>query len=191
VSPLTGDFAGLHRLVAKLHQASRGELMQAIRKEVAAELERLAARAWAERRTPDGKPWTGTHGQALTLEQTGAMRRSLKVTILPDGIVITVGPGARTIPGRHTITSNQQFGGLTVSGFRKTSRGGAKARWLATNRGSHKGLMRFRVNGRWVSTYATRHTGNRMLPDQGQLPEAWATALQAAAERAVQRWYRR
>jgi len=169
----------------KFDDVARSRLMNEIRFELGRTLEKLVAEQWTGHRTPAGAPWLGTRGQALTLQQKLQLRRSLHVELTPEGLRVTI--GSRTF-GRRTDASVMQFGGLTVSGFTKRSRGASKLRAAMANRGLGKGLMTYRTRDGWRSTYAVRHAPNPLLPEPGSMPAHWAGELEDAASRVVERW---
>jgi hypothetical protein len=182
---LTGSFAGLHRLVKQMAEAGRGELMEAIRKEVAAEIAKLMQEGFTGRVSPKFTPWRGTQGQALSMVKSGELLRSLRVELLHEGIRVSLRGKALS---RGNVAGVQQFGGFIVSGFHKKSVGGAKSRAYLANMATGKGLMRFKIGGRWVSSYGTHHAPNPLMPNRGTLPDAWAKRLGEAVQRAVRRW---
>jgi hypothetical protein len=162
-------------------------VFQELHFELARTLEGLLAAQWSGHRAPKGMPWLGNFGQSLTFQQKLQLRRSLHVELTPAGIRISL--GSRTF-GRRSDASVLQFGGLTVSGFAKRSRGAAKLRFQSTNRRLGGGLMTYRTPVGWRSTYSVRHQPNELLPEQGSIPQGWAEELETAAARVMSWWFR-
>lgn len=184
---LTGDWTGLRWLTEKLRDAARGKLLAEVRGELATELEKRARDVRSRHQSPGGCPWFGTHG-SLSLVRSGGLRASLRVDVLPNGVRLSIGPGKTFARGNQAQV--QQRGGDIVSAGGKQLSVRAKGRRAMANWSSGQGLMRFRVGGRWVSTYAVHLRANLMLPRPGSLPSAWGAALHDAVQRAVRRWSR-
>jgi hypothetical protein len=192
---LTGDFAGLRKLTEKLHEAARGKLMQEIKQEIAKEIESLVRSEWREHQSPKGIPWVGTAGTGLTMSKTGELMRSLQITVTSAGISVSLtgktfkggGGGVGAGAGMRSVASIQSFGGMSVSGFAKKSRNGAKLARYSANVYGHKGLMVFKTPNGWRRAYAVHRVANPVIPWGGTLPQRWEEAITRATERAIHR----
>jgi phage gpG-like protein len=89
VNGIKGDDAKLRALVARLESAARGHLALTLRKELAARTRDEIDRAFADRRSPDGRGWAPTKAGGAPLDRTGALRGGFDVTPTNAGIRVT------------------------------------------------------------------------------------------------------
>ncbi len=186
---MTGDFKELANLQHLLQDVASGKVADEARQEAGRAALELAKKGFRERRDPYGRPWIGSHG-ALTLRESGALEHSLRVEMVPQGMVLVAdGPYLRRSHG-HDITEAvvHQWGGTIVARHRGSrSRSWRKHLAYAEQEGRNTAAMmrfrgaqpmRFRVGGRWVSTYSFNVPSTPILPSPGRLPDDWARALE-------------
>jgi hypothetical protein len=183
----------LNRYMARVTEAANGRLAARVRRTVGAELLALAQEVWRTRTSPYGKPWTSS------LERTGETRRSLRLIETEQGMALLIdGRHLRRSHGHDVSmavvhnwggTIRSRFKGSRSRGFRKRlafleqEGRGADSVAAAKRRGARP--MRFKVNGRWVSVYSFTLSRNEILPSGKRIPEAWLSAVKAAAARAL------
>ena len=195
---LTGDFAGLNRLVKQMGDAARGKLEEQIKTEIAIEVERLARADVRNQQSAAGKPWAGKYGR-LSLYKTGKLLRGLSVDVYPSGIQLSLtDENLKTTRGNsgrhgHTVGAVHQYGGriwtkrLTYIGLRS----GAEVYnpGFATERLRVKrlrpGLMRFLTAAGWRMAYETQMPRTPILPFSGTMPGRWGEALEGATKRVI------
>jgi hypothetical protein len=186
--PLKGGFEALHELAEKVEELAKQRVIRRVRAEIAKTIEQLVRQSFTDHKSPKGISWTGTTGERLTMQRTGELMRSLKITVSEQGVSVEL--SGKTLPGRkgspHTVASVQSFGGLIVPGFTKRSRHGAKAVAALAAKASGKGLMRFKTSRGWRTAYSTHHEANPVIPWGGSFPEPWAEAIEAAIKRALE-----
>jgi hypothetical protein len=172
----------IREMINHVDEAAKGKTYKRAEDAMKKKALELANDSWRKRTSPDGKAWNGTRGPVTLGGMGGALQRTLRVEDTANGFKVTVDGKSF---GRHTMAGVQQYGGLTTSGFKGKTRGGAKARHALANKGSKRGLMTYRTPSGWKRTYFTVHHGNKMLPWHTEVPTSWTSALRAAAESAL------
>jgi phage gpG-like protein len=86
---IKGDDAKLKALVARLESAARGQMAAALRKELAARTRDEIDRAFADRRSPDGRGWPPTKRGGAPLDRSGALRAGFEVNATDAGVRVT------------------------------------------------------------------------------------------------------
>ena len=194
---LTGDFAGLKKIEAKLRAAKDAyDALPKVLSEQAVSLTRMGFRRATD---PYGAGWAGiSHRAGKPLNYTGALRGSIyrrssagRFSVGIGGKYAGVHQNGATIRAKNTrrveYTRRNSRGRNAKGGLKRRGKGfGAYHNVVAFRK-----ALTFQIGGKWISTDKVTIKRRMMVPTAGRgLPHTWSTAFQRTVNQKLKRHFR-